>query len=154
MHLLPKAFAGINSLLHRHPADFTVKYVYRFWFIHPHTDEVKNPGSLAFHIQITLYMVILSSNHFLLVLRSFEPRAPLIKPNAPVACIFFRSSYFPHVSREINRRMHANLALSIRISEIHKYMPYRNEHHRSSKNLTTLCLSLQQYVSHLKLICP
>ena len=36
--------------------------------------------------------------------------------------------------------MHANLAVSIRILEIHEYMVYRNEY-RSNKSLTTLSLS-------------
>ena len=79
--------------------------------------------STVLFVQITLYMVISSSNHFHLVLRTFslELRAPLIQSNARVAYFSFVRHIFS-TSHEGGRCMHAKLALSIRFSEIREYM--------------------------------
>ena len=66
-----------------------------------------------FFVQITLHMVISSSYLFFLVVTSFEPRAPLIQPNARVACFSF-VRYIFNTSHEGG--VYANLALSISIS--------------------------------------
>ena len=49
----------------------------------------------------------------------FGPRASLTKLNNPVACIS-TVRHLSNTSHEGGRGMHANFALSIRISEIHE----------------------------------
>ena len=64
-----RAFAGINSSLHRHPIDFTVEYVYRSLIIHLEVRMYK----LHANIRWLCILVIL----LLLALRTFWTSSPV-----------------------------------------------------------------------------